>query len=94
MFWLYEKYQTAVVVIKCKVLQCSSFNLFFFTLPFNAMHVTSVARIFFLSITACRNLFLDKFPLQEYFFGKSHPPPPPAISNGPSLKVIPSKKKL
>jgi len=71
---LYEKYQTAVVVIKCKVLKYSSFNLFFFTLPFNAMHVTSVARIFFLGITACRNFFSDKFPLQEFFFGKSQPP--------------------
>ena len=47
MFWLYKKYQTAVVVIKCKVLQYSSVNSFFFTLSFNAMHVTSVARIFF-----------------------------------------------
>ena len=52
---------------------------------FNAMHVTSVGRIFFLGITACRNFFLDKLPLQEFFLVKVTPHPPPAISNGPSL---------
>ena len=35
--------------------------------------------------TACTNFFLEKFPLQEFFWGElSHPPP--GISNGPPLK--------
>ena len=41
--------------------------------------------LLFLGITACR-IFLDKFPLQEFFLG-GIVTAPPVISNGPSLSA-------
>ena len=43
--------------------------------------------LLFLDITACR-VFLDTFPLQDFFFGELSPPP--VISNGRSLITLPT----
>ena len=47
------------------------------------MHVASSERIFFFTYHRWQELFLDKFPLQEFFLGIVTLPP--VISNGPSL---------
>ena len=47
----------------------------------NAMHVAFSARIFFY-VSPLAGFFLDKFPLQEFFWGIVTSPPD--VSNGPS----------
>ena len=51
-------------------------------------YLTLLARIFFGWRSACTNFFLEKLPLQEFFWGNCHPPPPPGISNGPPLTTL------
>ena len=50
------------------------------------MHVASSVRILFLRISPLAGFLLDKFLLQEIFWGIVTPPP--VISNGPSLNRL------
>ena len=54
-------------------------------IPFGTVSQTLVAGFLFLCTIPCRiYIFLNNFPFQEFFFGKSHPPP--VFSNGPPFR--------
>ena len=71
MILMYPYFIALVIYLLIKVCICSTLS-------------HEVARIFFLSSSACRNFFLVQF------FG-SDTPPPPRISNSPLLRAFQTK---
>ena len=88
-----NKYELRISILfifrHCFMLPFSPYAILLITL--NAMLVASSERIFFFYVSPFTGLFLDKFSLQDFFFGEGDGggivTSLPVVSNGPSLST-------